>query len=100
MAGRPYLYHHPVALAKSHKLCMAIIRKELDKAGFELGSKPVYWEQFAYNADTLVLVIAVPMSASKTYVDVSATSNVQASAKKWAADLFDAIKNSKMTLLD
>jgi hypothetical protein len=100
MAGRPYLYHQAVALAKSHKLCMAIVRKELDKAGFELASKPAYWEQFAYNSDTLVMVTSVPLSESKTYVHVVATSNAEPSAKKWSADLMTNIKNSKLTLLD
>jgi hypothetical protein len=79
---------------------MAISRKELDKAGFQASSAPAAWEQFATNADTLVVVTNVPLSPSKTYVHVVATSNTEASAKRWAADIMQAIKESKMVMID
>ncbi|TAH37106.1 MAG: hypothetical protein EYC70_08995 [Planctomycetota bacterium] len=100
MAGRPYLYHYAAALAKSHKLCLAITRKELHTADFESSSKASAWEQFAFNADTLVLVTCVPLSSNKTYVHVLATSNGNAAAKKWAAHFMTKIKNSKMVMID
>jgi hypothetical protein len=100
MAGRPYLYHAAAALSKSHELLMAISRKELDKAGFENPSKPVAWEQFAFNADTLVMVTAVPLAEGRTYVHVVATSAADAPAKFWASDIMSRIKRSKMVLFD
>jgi hypothetical protein len=55
--------------------------------GFKIGNK-VTWEQFGANADRLVLVTSVPLSASKTYVSVVASSNNQASAQMWAPRIF------------
>jgi hypothetical protein len=98
--SRPYLYHYIASLTKGHELCLAITRKELDAAGFEIASKPVAWEQFAYNADTLLLVSCVPLVGDKTRVHVVGTSNSEASAGKWAADIMDKIKKSKMVLID
>ena len=96
----PYVYHYATELAKSHKLLMAIVPKELDKLGFKISSKPNQWEKFAYNDSTVVVATAVPRSASKTYVHVLATSERDAYAKKWAADVMNAIKNSKIVLAD
>ena len=98
--SRPYLYHYAAALGKSHALAMAITRKELDATGFDLHSTPLAWEQVALNADTIVVATCVPLSSSKTYVHVSAASNTDASAKKWAADIMKRIKESKMVLID
>jgi hypothetical protein len=98
--GRPYLYHYADAFTRSHKLSQAIARKELDQAGFAIASAPAAWEHFATNADTIVVVTNVPLSASKTYVHVLATSNAEASAKKWAAEINEAIHHSKMQLID
>ena len=100
MPGRPYLFHYAVALAKSHELSTAITRKELHSAGFEELSKPAAWEHFAANADTVVVATCVPLSPAKTYVHVLATSNSEASAKKWAAALIKKVKDSKMVLFD
>ena len=98
--ARPYLYHYAKAYARSHKLSQAIARKELDKAGFALSSTPAAWEHFATNADTIMVVTNVPLSASKTYVHVLATSNTNAPAKKWAAAIQKAINDSKLQLID
>ncbi len=98
--ARPYVYHYAKAFTRSHKLSQAIARKEIDKAGFTLASAPAAWEHFATNADTIVVVTNVPLSASKTYVHVLATSNTSAPAKKWAAAIQKAIKESKMVLFD
>lgn len=98
--ARPYLYHYAKAYTRSHKLSQAIARKELDKAGFELSSTPAAWEHFATNADTIMVVTNVPLSASKTYVHVLATSNTNAPAKKWAAAIHKAINDSKLHLFD
>jgi hypothetical protein len=98
--SRPYLYHYTNAFSRSHELSQAIARKELDKAGFEIASKPAAWEHFAVNADTIVVVTNVPLSSSKTYVHVLATSNTDAPAKKWSAQIMEAIKKSKMVLID
>jgi hypothetical protein len=98
--SRPYAYHYANAFARSHKLSQAIARKELDKAGFAIASAPAAWEHFATNTDTIVVVTNVPLSPSKTYVHVLATSNADAPAKKWAADINRSIKDSKMQLID
>jgi hypothetical protein len=98
--SRPYLYHSASAFSRSHALSQAITRKELDKAGFEISSVPAAWEHFAANADTLIVVTVVPLSPSKTYVHVIATSNTEASAKKWSAQIMKAIKESKMVAFD
>jgi len=52
----PFLYHFAAVLKESHDLTMAITRKELSDAHFELLSPPVAWEQFAVNEDTLVVL--------------------------------------------
>ena len=98
--SRPYLYHYAGAFSRCHELSQAIARKELDKAGFEIASKPTAWEHFTANADTIVVVTNVPLSSSKIYVHVLATSNTDAPAKKWSAQIMNAIKESKMTLFD
>jgi hypothetical protein len=98
--ARPYVYHYAQAFTRSHKLSQAIARKELDKAGFDIASAAAAWEHFATNADTIVVVTNVPLSASKTYVHVLATANADAPAKKWAAAVHKAIKESKLTLFD
>jgi len=98
--ARPYVYHYATAFTRSHKLSQAIARKELDKAGFEISSAAAAWEHFATNADTIVVVTNVPLSASKTYVHVLATSNTNAPAEKWAAAINKAIKESKLQLID
>ncbi len=77
-----------------------VSRNELRKLGFKTPSTPQAWEQYAYNADTLVLVTTVPLSAGKTYVQVLATSNTDASAKKWQSKIMEAIKNTKLTKID
>jgi hypothetical protein len=100
MAGRPYLYHFTTALSKGHGLVMSIVRKELDKAGYENPSKPSAWEQFAFDDDTLVVVTAVPVSDGRTYVHVIATSNSGDAAERGARDVMKRIKASKMVLLD
>ncbi|HEV2665699.1 MAG TPA: hypothetical protein VG324_12340 [Blastocatellia bacterium] len=63
--ARPYLYHYAGAFSRSQKLSQAIARKELDKAGFEIASKPAAWEHFAFNADTIVVVTNVPLSRAR-----------------------------------
>ena len=98
--ARPYLYHYAKAFTRSHKLSQAIARKELDKAGFAIASAAAAWEHFATNADTIMVVTNVPLSPSKTYVHVLATSNASAPAKKWAAAIQKAITASKLTLID
>jgi hypothetical protein len=98
--ARPYVYHYAKAFARSHKLSQAIARKELDKAGFVISSAPAAWEHFATNADTIMVVTNVPLSTSKTYVHVLATSNANAPAKKWAAAVYKAINDSTMQLID
>ena len=98
--ARPYVYHYAKAYARSHKLSQAIARKEIDKAGFAISSAPAAWEHFATSADTIVVVTNVPLSTSKTYVHVLATSNANAPAKKWAATIHEAINDSKMQLID
>ena len=85
---------------RSHALSQAIAQKELDKAGFETSSPPAAWEHFAVNADTIAVITDVPLSASKTYVQVLTTSNANTSAKKWAEEFTAAIKASKMVLFD
>ena len=99
MAGRPYLYYSAKSFARSQKLSISIARKVLHDDGFEIGNK-LTGEQFGDNADTLVLVTSVPLSASKTYVSVVASSNNQASAQTWAPRIMQAIEKSKMVLLD
>ena len=47
-----------------------------------------------------MVVTNVPLSASKTYVHVLATSNASAPAKKWAAAIQKAITESKLVLID
>ncbi len=96
----PYLYHYVSDFRRSHTLSQGIARKELDKAGFKIVSVPAAWEHVAVNGDTFVVVTNVPLSSSQTYVHVIATSNADASAKKWAAQIMEAIKNNKMVLLD
>jgi hypothetical protein len=98
--SRPYLYHYASTFSRSHALSKSISRREVDKAGFQISSVPTAWEQFAFNADTLVVVTNVPMSPSKTYVHVTATSNTEASAKKWSAEIMQAIKESKLVPID
>jgi hypothetical protein len=98
--SKPYVYHYLGAFSRSHKLSQAIARKELHKAGFEIASKPAAWEHFAVNADMIAVVTNVPLSASKTYVHVLATSNAGAPAKKWAIAIMKAIKESRMVLID
>ena len=85
---------------RSHALSQAIARKELHNAGFEIRSVPAAWEHFATNADTVVVVTNVPMSSSQTYVHVLATSDADVSAKKWSAQIMEAIKSSNMVLFD
>lgn len=99
MAGRPYLYYAAKSLARSEKLSIGIARKVLHDDGFKVGNT-VAWEQFGDNADTLVLVTSVPLSASKTYVSVVASSNNQASAQMWAPRIMQAIEKSKMVAID
>jgi hypothetical protein len=89
--SRPYLFHYASSFSRSHNLSMAISRTELHKAGFELSSAPAAWEQFAINADTLVIV---------TSVHVVATSNLEESAKGWSARIMQAIKQSGMVMMD
>jgi len=48
------------------------------------------------NADTIVVVNNVP-SPSKTWVHVIAMSDMDAPAKKWAAQIMEAIKNDPRT---
>lgn len=98
--SRPYFYHYAATFSRSHNLAQSIAHKELGKAGFEVSSPLKDWEHFGSNADTLVLVTNVPLSEKKTYTHVLATSNSQDSAKKWAADLMQAIKDSKAVLFD
>jgi len=100
MPGRPYLYHYVKSFSRSLNLSREISRKELHEAGFEISSKPTAWEQFGVNADTLALATSVPLSASKTYVHVIATSNTESSAKHWAAELMKSINESKLVLID
>jgi hypothetical protein len=100
MAGRPYLYLRTMVLKKSHDLLLLITRKSLHTAGFELHSTATSWEQFAVNADTLALVSCVAQSKSDTYVQVTAVSNSDASAKKWMADISHRIETSKMVKID
>jgi hypothetical protein len=45
-------------------------------------------------------VTNVPLSSSKTYVHVLATSNTDAPAKKWALEINRAITESKLQLID
>jgi len=99
MADRPYLYQSAIAVEKSHQLSMSIIRKELNTLGFENGSSPTAWEQLGVNSDTLVVLTCVPLSASRTYIHVTATSNNEASSKHWHAEVKDRIENSKMVLM-
>lgn len=87
-------------LKKSHDLSLIIARKSLSEANFELHSKPASWEQFATNPDTLVLVTCVARSQGEVYVQVSATSNAENSAKKWFADVAQRIETSKLTKID
>jgi hypothetical protein len=98
--SRPYLFHYASSFSRSHNLSMAISRTELHKAGFEISSTPAAWEQFAINADTLVIVTSVPLSSSNTYVHVVATSNLEESAKGWSARIMQAIKQSGMVMMD
>src|SRR5262245_31165739 len=99
-AGRPYVYHDAIAFSRSHALSQAIARKELGKAGLEISSAPAAWEHVAVNSDTVVVVTNVPLSQSKTYVHVIAMSNTPGPAQKWAAEIMQKIKNSKMVLQD
>ena len=98
--SRPYLYHYVDTFSRSHKLSQAITRKELDKLGFKVSSPATAWEHFGVNADTLVVVTNVPLTSSKTYVHVVATSNTDAPAKNWAAATMKALKKSKLVLID
>jgi hypothetical protein len=98
--SRPYLFHYAASFSRSHHLSVEISRTELHKAGFEISSAPAAWEQFAINADTLVLVSSVPLSSSNTYVHVVATSNLEEPAKRWSAKMMQAIKQSKMVMTD
>ena len=95
-----YLYYGTVTFSRSAEYSVMVARNELRKLGFTNPSSPKAWEQYGYNADTLVLVTNVPLSASKTYVQVLATSNTDASAKKWQNKIMEAIKNTKLTKID
>jgi hypothetical protein len=99
-ADRPYVYYYVATFARNHSLSQAIATAELQKASFQISSPYAAWEHFAFNADTIVLVTNVPLSSSQTYVQVIATSNTDAPAKQWAAQIMDAIKNSKMVPYD
>jgi hypothetical protein len=98
--SRPYLYNFASSFSRSHERSQAIARKELDEAGFAISSTRAAWEHVAVNADTIIVVTNVPLSPSKTYVHVIATSNADAPAKKWATQIMQAIKDSKMVLID
>jgi hypothetical protein len=87
-------------LKKSHDLTLLIALKSLHTAGFELHSNATSWEQFAVNADALVLVSCVARSQGETYVQVTAVSNSDAAAKKWMADIAQRIETSKMVKID
>jgi hypothetical protein len=100
MAGRPYLYIRTMILKKGHDLVLMIARKSLHEAGFEPSSKPTEWEQFGANQDTLVLVTCVARSSSDVYVQVTAVSNADDSAKKWMADIAHRIETSKLVKFD
>jgi hypothetical protein len=99
MAGRPYFYYATESFTRSQQLSIGVARKVLHDEGFKIGNT-VKWEQFGDNADTLVLVTSVPLSASKTYVSVIASSNNQASAQMWAPRIMQAIEKSKMVTID
>ncbi len=99
-ADRPYVYYYVATFSRSHSLSQAIATAELQKAGFQISSHYAAWEHFAFNSDTIVLVTNVPLTSSQTYVHVIATSNTDAPAKQWAAQIMDAIKNSKMLSYD
>lgn len=98
--GRPYLYYYTASIAKSHRLSLAITRNEMHAAGFESSSKSTAWEQFGVKGDTLLMVNCVPLSESRTYVQVLATSNSNASAKKNAEEIMDRINKSKLEFFD
>jgi hypothetical protein len=83
--SRPCLYHYAAAFSRRYELSQAMALKQLNKTAFEIYSAPAEWGRFAGNADTPVVVTSVPLSPSKTFVHVIATSNTAGFAKKWAA---------------
>jgi hypothetical protein len=95
-----YLYYGAIVFPRSTEYSVMVARNELRKLGFKNPSTPKSWEQYGYNADTLVLVTNVPLSGSKTYVQVLATSSTDASAKRWQSKIMEAIKNTKLTKID
>jgi hypothetical protein len=98
--SRPYLYHYYGTLPRSEDHSRSIAWKEVQKAGFTTPSKYMDWHYFFANADTLVVISNVPVSESETHVHVIATSNTDAPAKKWALELFNKIKDSKLVPID
>jgi len=76
------------------RLAQLIAQDKLTKAGFRIESAPPgSWEKEAANAGTVVVVLTVPLSPNKTYVHVIAMSDMDGPAKKWAAQIMEAIKN-------
>jgi hypothetical protein len=98
--SRPYLYHYTGAFSRSYELPQAIARSELDRPGFEITSTAATWEHFAVNPDTIVVITNVRLSSNRIYVHVRATSNTDAPAKNWSAQIMEAIKKSKMVSFD
>lgn len=96
----PSLYHWFDSFARSHRHSQSIAWKEVQDAGFQPHSSFADWCYAFTNDDTWVVVSNVPMSPSQTHVHVTATSNDDASAKRWAADLMAKIRQSRLTPID
>jgi len=80
--------------SRSVKLLQSVAQDKLTKAGFRIEAASAgSWEKVGANADAVVVVLTVPLSPSKTYVHVIAMSDMDASAKKWAAQIMEGIKN-------
>jgi hypothetical protein len=99
-AGRPYYSLAAVAFNRKIDYSVAVSRDELKRLGFDNLSGPNAWEQVAVNADSIVFVTSVPLSSKKTYVQVIATSNTEASAKRWRSQIMEAIQRPHITIID
>jgi len=98
--SRTHLHYCASTFSRSHALSQAIVRKEFDKAGLDISTTPDAWEHFAANADMLDAVTNVPCPPGQTFGHVIATSNMEASAKRWTAEIMQAIAESKMVSID
>ena len=79
---------------------MNVSRYDFRELVLQNSSNSKAWERRAFNAEAVVLVTNVPLAPGKTYVQVLATSDTEASAKKWKSKIMKAIKETGLTKID